>query len=116
MESKEFEALRLQMAKDIMRFLCLHPEVMERNQNQEVYKYVRDLRIKHVMKDNDSYEDVAFAVDSICKLEVRNLSVHHTFNQKTLDCFRPGAEKNEDYYEKMWICMMIYKAQKHGQS
>jgi hypothetical protein len=116
MNANEFETLRRQMAKDIMRYLHSHSEVMAINQNKEVYEYVRDLRIKQAMKNNpqSSYEDVAFAIDLMCNHESKRVSPELEFDQATINCFRPDADQNAEYYRVLFEAILAYKKQKNS--
>lgn len=112
MEFYEVESLKRQLARDIMRYLRLHPEVMEINHNREVYEYVRELRIRHAMKDGNNYEDVAFVVDEMCEHETRNVVLDFEIDQKILDCFRPNAVEDEKCFGEILSFLKARKSKR----
>ena len=57
----------------IMVYLKAHPEVLNANNNQEVYDTVREIQIQYHLKHTPRYtrEDAAYFVDFMCELEAK---------------------------------------------
>ena len=108
MEVYEVDRLEKLIAKDIMRYLRLHPEIMQVNGNREAYDYARELRIREVMKSNPNskYEDVALIIDCMCEQEIVKFPREIKLEQALIDCFKPNVKKNEKYYQILLKAML----------
>lgn len=111
MEVYELDKLEKLIAKDIMRYLRLHPEIMLMNGNSQAYDYARELRIREAMQNNPNskYEDVALIIDCICEQEILKFPRKRKLDQALIDCFKPNAKKNEQYYQILLKAIMSKK-------
>lgn len=111
MEVYELDRLEKLIAKDIMRYLRLHPEIMLMNGNSQAYVCARELRIREAMKNNPNskYEDVALIIDCMCEQEILKFPREIKLDQALIDCFKPNVKKDEKYYQILLKAIMSKK-------
>ena len=111
MEIYELESMKPQMAKELMKYLRLHPEIMNANGNIEAYNSARELRIQEAMKNNpeSDYADVAMIIDAMCEHELKTPPCDFRFEQEVIDCFKPNAKKDANAYHVLSKAVLAYK-------
>ena len=111
MEVYEFETLKRRLAKNIMLYLLLHPDIMKLNGNSVAYDYARELRIQEAMKSNPNsdYADVAMIIDFMCEHELKKFPFDFRFEQEVIDCFKPDVKKDETYYRVLSKAILACK-------
>ena len=94
----------------IMVYLKAHPEVLNANNNQEVYDAVREIQIQYHLKHTPKYtrEDAAYFVDFMCELEAKREGAEFYVAQSEMDLYRPSAEKDEAWKMMFFIVLMAY--------
>lgn len=98
------------LAWRIMMFLKAHPDVLNANNNQEVYDAVREIQIQYHLKHTPKYtrEDVAYFVDFMCELEAKRKGAEYYVDQREMDYYRPSVEKDEADKLMFYIILMAY--------
>ena len=81
----------------IMVYLKANPDVLNTNNNQEVYDAVREIQIQYHLKHTPRYtrEDAAYFVDFMCELEAKSKGAEFYVDQREMNYYRPSVEKNE---------------------
>ena len=94
----------------IMVYLKSHPDVLNANNNQEVYDAVREIQIQYHLKHTPKYtrEDAAYFVDFMCELEAKREGAEFYVAQSEMDLYRPSAEKDEAWKMMFFIVLMAY--------
>ena len=98
------------LAWRIMMFLKAHPDVLNANNNQEVYDAVREIQIQYHLKHTPRYtrEDAAYFVDFMCELEAKHEGEKFYVDQREMDYYRPNVEKDEADKLMFYIILMAY--------
>ena len=98
------------LAWRIMMFLKAHPDVLNANNNQEVYDAVREIQIQYHLKHTPKYtrEDVAYFVDFMCELEAKRKGAEYYVDQREMDYYRPSVEKDEADKLMFYIILLAY--------
>ena len=98
------------LAWRIMVFLKAHPDVLNENNNQEVYDAVREIQIQYHLKHTPKYtrEDAAYFVDFMCELEAKHEGEKFYVDQREMDYYRPSVEKDEADKLMFYIILMAY--------
>lgn len=99
-------------AWQIMVYLKAHPEILNANENQEVFDATREIQIKHRLKETPKYtrEDAAEFVDFMCELEAKHEGVGYYVGQDEMDLYRPSVEHDEEWKSKFFITLMFYES------
>lgn len=94
----------------IMVYLKAHPEVLDDNNNQEVFDAVREIQIKHRLSATPRYtrEDAAEFVDFMCELEAKKYGLDYYVEQEEMDLYRPRVELNEELRVMFYLVLMAY--------
>ena len=94
----------------IMVYLKANPDVLNANNNQEVYDAVREIQIQYHLKHTPKYtrEDAAYFVDFMCELEAKREGAEFYVAQSEMDLYRPSAEKDEAWKMMFFIVLMAY--------
>ena len=94
----------------IMVYLKAHPDVLNANNNQEVYDAVREIQIQYHLKHTPRYtrEDAAYFVDFMCELEAKSEGAKYYVGQREMEYFRPSVEKDEADKLMFYISLMAY--------
>ena len=94
----------------IMVYLKANPDVLNANNNQEVYDAVREIQIQYHLKHTPRYtrEDAAYFVDFMCELEAKREGAEFYVAQSEMDLYRPSAEKDEAWKMMFFIVLMAY--------
>ncbi len=94
----------------IMVYLKAHPDVLNANNNQEVYDAVREIQIQHRLRATPKYtrEDAAYFVDFMCALEAKSEGATYYVQQNEMDLYRPSTERNEEWRVMFYLVLMCY--------
>lgn len=94
----------------IMVYLKAHPEVLNDNNNQEVFDAVREIQIKHRLSATSRYtrENAAEFVDFMCELEAKKYGLDYYVEQEEMDLYRPRVELNEELRVMFYLVLMAY--------
>ena len=94
----------------IMVYLKAHPDVLNANNNQEVYDAVREIQIQYHLKHTPRYtrEDAAYFVDFMCELEAKHEGAEFYVGQNDMDLYRPSVEKDDAWKMMFFIVLMAY--------
>lgn len=94
----------------IMVYLKAHPDVLNANNNQEVYDAVREIQIQYHLKHTPRYtrEDAAYFVDFMCELEAKHEGEKFYVDQREMDYYRPSVEKDEADKLMFFIILTAY--------
>ena len=94
----------------IMVYLKAHPDVLNANNNQEVYDAVREIQIQHRLRATPKYtrEDAAYFVDFMCELEAKSEGATYYVEQNEMDLYRPSTERNEEWRVMFYLVLMCY--------
>lgn len=94
----------------IMVYLKAHPDVLNANNNQEVYDAVREIQIQHRLRATPKYtrEDAAYFVDFMCELEAKSEGATYYVDQNEMDLYRPSTERNEEWRVMFYLVLMCY--------
>ena len=94
----------------IMVYLKANPDVLNTNNNQEVYDAVREIQIQYHLKHTPKYtrEDAAYFVDFMCELEAKHEGEKFYVDQREMNYYRPSVEKNEADKLMFFIILMAY--------
>ena len=94
----------------IMVYLKANPDVLNTNNNQEVYDAVREIQIQHRLRATPKYtrEDAAYFVDFMCELEAKSKGAEFYVDQREMNYYRPSVEKNEADKLMFFIILMAY--------
>ena len=99
-------------AWQIMVYLKAHPEILNANENQEVFDAVREIQIQYRLKATPKYtrEDAAEFVDFMCELEAKHEGVGYYVEQDEMDLYRPSAERDEQWKVKFFLTLTFYES------
>ena len=94
----------------IMVYLKAHPDVLNANNNQEVYDAVREIQIQYRLRATPKYtrKDAAEFVDFMCELEAKKKGAEYYVDQREMNYYRPSVEKNEADKLMFFIILMAY--------
>ena len=94
----------------IMVYLKAHPDVLNENNNQEIYDAVREIQIQYHLKHTPKYthEDAAYFVDFMCELEAKSEGATYYVEQNEMDLYRPSTERNEEWRVMFYLVLMCY--------
>ncbi len=94
----------------IMVYLKAHPDVLNANNNQEVYDAVREIQIQYHLKHTPRYtrEDAAYFVDFMCELEAKSEGITYYVDQNEMDLYRPSTEHNKEWQVIFYLVLMCY--------
>ena len=94
----------------IMVYLKANPDVLNTNNNQEVYDAVREIQIQYHLKHTPRYtrEDAAYFVDFMCELEAKSKGAEFYVDQREMNYYRPSVEKNEADKLMFYIILLAY--------
>ena len=94
----------------ILVYLKAHPDVLNENNNQEVYDAVREIQIQYHLKHTPKYtrEDAAYFVDFMCELEAKREGADFYVGQNDMDLYRPSMEKDDAWKMMFFIVLMAY--------
>ena len=94
----------------IMVYLKANPDVLNNNNNQEVYDAVREIQIQYHLKHTPRYtrEDAAYFVDFMCELEAKSKGAEYYVDQREMDYYRPSVEKDEADKLMFYIILLAY--------
>lgn len=94
----------------IMVYLKANPDVLNTNNNQEVYDAVREIQIQHRLRATPKYtrEDAACFVDFMCELEAKSEGATYYVDQNEMDLYRPSTERNEEWRVMFYLVLMCY--------
>ena len=94
----------------IMVYLKAHPDVLNENNNQEVYDAVREIQIQYHLKHTPKYtrDDAAYFVDFMCELEAKRGGEEICVGQDNMDLYRPSAKKDEAWKLMFYIVLTAY--------
>ena len=98
------------LAWRIMVYLKSHPDVLNANNNQEVYDAVREIQIQYRLRATPKYtrKDAAEFVDFMCELEAKSEGKNYFVEQGEMDLYRPSAEHTEQLQVMFYIVLMAY--------
>ena len=94
----------------IMVYLKANPDVLNTNNNQEVYDAVREIQIQYHLKHTPRYtrEDAAYFVDFMCELEAKSEGATYYVGQREMEYFRPSTELTEADKLMFYIIITAY--------
>lgn len=97
-------------ARRIFVYLKAHPDVLNENNNQEIYDAAREIQIQYHLKHTPKYtrDDAAHFVDLMGGLEAKKYGATYFVEQNEMDLYRPSAEKNEEWRLMFYITLMGY--------
>ena len=95
----------------IMVYLKAHPDILNANNNQEIYDHVRKIQIAYYKKDkpqkND--EEIGSTVDFLVELRIKHDDGNDYFvEQETMELYRPNAVRDKEWEIKAYIEMFFY--------
>ena len=92
-----------QISGKILIYLKANPEVLNSNNNKEVFRAVREIQIKHTIKNNQpiTREEAEDISDFLSDLEARKYGKDYFFEQEVMDLYRPSTEHNDDWINKI---------------
>ena len=98
------------LARRIFVFLKANPDILASNNNQEVFDVVREIQIKHRLKESPkySYEDAAEFEDFMCELQAKHDGKDYYVEQDTMDLYRPSIERDEAWKTMIFTELMMY--------
>lgn len=94
----------------IMVYLKAHPDILNANNNQEIYDAVREIQIQYHLKHTPRYtrEDAAYFVDFMCELEAKSEGAKYYVGQREMEYFRPSTELTEADKLMFYIIITAY--------
>lgn len=94
----------------IMVYLKAHPDILNANNNQEIYDAVREIQIQYHLKHTPRYarEDAAYFVDFMCELEAKSECAKYYVGQREMEYFRPSTELTEADKLMFYIIITAY--------
>ena len=92
------------LARRIFVYLKANPNILNSNNNQEVFDYVREIQIRYRKKHTPdySYEDAVEFEDFMSDLESKADGKNYYVEQEVMDLYRPGVEHSE-----MWKTLLF---------
>ena len=112
MTKAEMSKVYRHFAWQIMVYLKAHPDILNTNENQEVFDAVREIQIQYRLKATPKYtrEDAAEFVDFMCELEAKHEGVGYYVGQDEMDLYRPSAEHDEQWKVKFFLTLTFYES------
>ena len=91
-------------------YLKANPDVLAKNNNQEVYDEVARIQTDMYLRRNtDQTRDEAFSTqDFISGLEAKYNADNYYFEQELMDLFRPSVEHDKAWEFKMFVELLFY--------
>lgn len=98
------------LARRIFVYLKANPNILNSNNNQEVFDYVREIQIKYREKHTPdySYEDAAEFEDFMSDLESKSDGKSYYVEQEVMDLYRPSTEHSETWKTLMFAELLSY--------
>lgn len=92
------------LARRIFVYLKANPNILNSNNNQEVFDYVREIQIRYrkTHTPDYSYEDAVEFEDFMSDLESKADGKNYYVEQEVMDLYRPGVEHSE-----MWKTLLF---------
>lgn len=92
------------LARRIFVYLKANPNILNSNNNQEVFDYVREIQIRYrkTYTPDYSYEDAVEFEDFMSDLESKADGKNYYVEQEVMDLYRPGVEHSE-----MWKLLLF---------
>ena len=94
----------------IWAYLKANPDVLSRNNNQEVFDEVARIQTDIYLRRNpDQTRDEAFSTqDFLSDLEAKYNADDYYFEQEQMDLFRPSTEHNETWKSRIFLELFSY--------
>ena len=85
------------LARRIFVYLKANPNILNSNNNQEVFDYVREIQIRYrkTHTPDYSYEDAAEFEDFMCELQSKADGKNYYVDQEVMDLYRPSREDSD---------------------
>ena len=98
------------LARRIFVYLKANPNILNSNNNQEVFDYVREIQIQYREKHTPdySYEDAAEFEDFMSDLESKSDGKSYYVEQEVMDLYRPSTEHSETWKTLMFAELLSY--------
>ena len=98
------------LARRIFVYLKANPNILNSNNNQEVFDYVREIQIQYRKKHtpNYSYDDAAEFEDFMSGLETKADGKSYYVEQEVMDLYRPSTEHTEVWKMQLFAILLSY--------
>ena len=98
------------LARRIFVYLKANPDILAINNNQEIFDAVREIQVKHRLKESPgyTYEKAADFEDFMCELQAKCDGKDYYVEQDTMDLYRPSIEHDEAWKTMIFIELMMY--------
>ena len=98
------------LARRIFVYLKANPNILNSNNNQEVFDYVREIQIQYRKKHtpNYSYDDAAEFEDFMSGLETKADGKSYYVEQEVMDLYRPSTEHTEVWIMQLFAILLSY--------
>ncbi len=98
------------LARRIFVYLKVNPNILNSNNNQEVFDYVREIQIQYRKKHtpNYSYDDAAEFEDFMSGLETKADGKSYYVEQEVMDLYRPSTEHTEVWKMQLFAILLSY--------
>ncbi len=99
------------LAFRIMVYLTANPDVLNSNNNREIYDNVRNIQIRYYKKDkpDKTDEEIGSTVDFLVELKIKHDDGNDYFvEQDTMELYRPNTVRDREWEIKVFIEMLFF--------
>ena len=98
------------LARRIFVYLKANPNILNSNNNQEVFDYVREIQIRYrkTHTPDYSYEDAAEFEDFMCELQSKADGKNYYVEQEVMDLYRPSREDSDTWRMLLFNELLTY--------
>ena len=98
------------LARRIFVYLKANPNILNSNNNQEVFDYVREIQIRYrkIHTPDYSYEDAAEFEDFMCELQSKADGKNYYVDQEVMDLYRPSREDSDTWRMLLFNELLTY--------
>ena len=98
------------LARRIFVYLKANPNILNSNNNQEVFDYVREIQIRYrkTHTPDYSYEDAAEFEDFMCELQSKADGKNYYVDQEVMDLYRPSREDSDTWRMLLFNELLTY--------
>ena len=98
------------LARRIFVYLKANPNILNSNNNQEVFDYVREIQIRYrkTHTPDYSYEDAAEFEDFMCELQSKADGKNYYVDQEVMDLYRPSREGSDTWRMLLFNELLTY--------
>lgn len=100
-----------QLAWRIFVYLKANPDVLNVENNREVFCAVREIQIRHRLKKMPKYmrDNVADIVDIISDAEAKSVGLKYFVAQEIMDLYRPSYAHNAEWKVSLSVILLFYE-------